>query len=149
MFIKTSAVPVLTLAAYTAADNVGALLTFAVSSASPIINAGATIKRLSVIDAAIQDEEYFLHLFTAEPSAGVITDAAAYVPVAADLLLKICSIHIPAADYDTGASDSIATFELDTAIVFDGKNLYGVLECVATPDYVAVDDLTINLILEV
>ena len=149
MLVKTSAVPLLTLAAYTAADNVGALLTFPVATGSQGGTTGAVIKRLSIIDAAIQDEEYFLHLFTGSPSAGCRTDAAAYVPVAADLLLKIVTLHIEAADYDTGASDSIASYELDTSIIFDGLNIYGVLEGIATPDYVAVDDLTVNLIVEI
>ena len=149
MFVKTSAVPVLDFGnAYHAADNVGALLTFAVATGVTGPR-GATIRRLSVIDADIEDAELWLHLFTASPAAGCRTDDAAYLPIAADLVLKICSFHIPAADYDTGASDSIATYELDTAIVFDGLNIYGVLECVGTPTYTAVDDLTVNLIVEV
>lgn len=148
MFLKTSVVPVLDTNAYQAADNIGGLLTFPVSSGSQG-SKGATIKRLSIIDADVEDAELFLHLFTAEPSAGVITDDAAYVPIAADLVLKIVSFHIEAADYNDSASDSIATYELDTAIVFDGLNIYGVLECVVTPAYTAVDDLTVNLILEI
>lgn len=148
MYIKSSVVPVLTLPAYTAADCVGALLTFPVSSAT-LGPTGATIKRITIIDAAVQSEEFFLHLFTASPAAAARTDAAACTQVATDLVLKIVSLHVEAADYDAFAGDSIATVELDTAIVFDGANLYGVLECVATPDYVAVDDLTVNLIIEV
>lgn len=149
MFKKTSAVPALTLAAYVAKDCVGALLTFPISSGSQMPNTSATIKRLTMIDAAIQDEEYFLHLFTASPAAAARTDADECVRVAADLVLAITTLHIESADFHTMAGDSIATYELDTAVVFDGLNLYGVLECVATPDYVAADDLTVNLIVEI
>ena len=148
MLIKSRVVPVITLDAYTAADNVGSLMTFAVSSATGGPT-GATIKGLVVQDAAIQDEEYFLHLFNASPAAAARTDADACVQVAADLVLKLATFHIEAADYLTSAGDSIASYEKDTPIVFDGKNIYGVLECVATPDYVAVDDLTVTLYLEI
>ena len=144
-FIKTQAIPVIqVVGAYTAADNVGALLSFPVAHAPGRL----VIKRLDVIDADTEDAELWLHLFTAAPSAGCITDAAAYVPVAADLVIKIVSFHIPAADYDTGASDSIASYELDTAIIYDGENIFGVVECVATPTYTAADDLTIRLVVE-
>ena len=145
-FIKVSSVPALTLAAYVAKDCVGALLTFQINTAG--YSNSAVIKRLTITDAAIQDEEFYLHLFTASPAAAARTDADECVQVAADLLLKIVSLHIEAADYATFAGDSIASYELDTAIWFDGSAIYGVLECVATPDYVAVDDLTIHLIVE-
>lgn len=149
MLIKSSVVPVLTLDAYVAKDNVGGLLEFAVSSKSQMSAAGATIKRLSVIDAAIQDEPMFLHLFTAEPETEVITDADECVMVAADLAKKIVTFVILKADFDTFAGDSIASYELDTAIVFDGLTIYAVLEAADTPDFVAEDDLTINLIIDV
>lgn len=144
---KVSAIPVLDTNAYQAADNIGALLTFPVSSGSPG-QRGATIKRLTIIDADSEDAELFLHLFTEAPSANVTTDDAGYLPNAADLALQICTYHIEAADYDTSASDSIVSYELDTAIVYDGLNLYGVLECIATPTYTAADDLIVNLIME-
>lgn len=142
---EVTAIPLLTLPAYTALDCVGALLTFAIAGNTNSI----TIKRLTVIDADVQDEEYFLHLFNASPLAPARTDAAAYAPVAADLAMKITTLHIEAADYIDSAGDSIFTDELDHAcVLIDFTNLYGVLECVATPDYTAVDDLTIKLIVE-
>ena len=147
MLHKISVVPALTLNAYTAADNVGGLLTFTVSSASEG-STGGKIKGLVVQDAAVQDEEYFLHLYNASPAAAAITDADACVQVAADIAKKLVTFHIAAADYLTSAGDSIASYEKDTPIVFDGKAIYGVLECVATPDYVAADDLTVTLYLE-
>jgi len=150
MYRKVSAVPVIqVVGAYVADDNVGALLTFPVSSGSALIDSPATIKRLTVIDADVEDEEFYLHLFTASPSAGVITDEDECIQVAADLAIKIVTFHIEAADYVDSAGDSIASFELDTAIVYDGKNIYGALQCIGTPTYTAADDLTINLIVEI
>ena len=148
MLVKTSAVPALTLDAYVAKDCVGGLLTFPVSSASAG-NTGAVIKRITITDAAAQTEKFWLHLFTASPAAAARTDADECVQVAADLVKKIVTLYVAATDYDSFAGDSIATVEYDTSIVFDGKNLYGVLEAEETPDYAAADDLTVHLILEV
>jgi len=147
MYKKISVVPVLTLDPYVAKDCVGALLTFPVSTGA--LKNWAIIKRLTVIDAAVQSEPMSLHLFTASPAAAARTDADECVQVAADLAKKIVTLPIANADFAAFAGDSIASYELNTAIVFDGLNIYGVLECSATPDYVAVDDLTINLILEI
>jgi len=150
MFVKASVVPVLTLPAYVAKDCVGALLTFAIGAATNAAGttASAVIKRVQISDAAIQDEAYSLHLFDASPAAAAKTDADECVQVAADIAKKICTYSIEAADYLTYAGDSVVSYEKDTAIVYDGKNIYGVLEATATPDYVAVDDLTVTLWVE-
>ena len=150
MFVKSSVVPALTLAAYVAKDNVGGLLTFPIGAATLAsgVTASAVIKRVTLIDAAIQDEGFYLHLFTASPAAAARTDADECVQVAADLVKKIVTFTIAAADYQTFAGDSIVSYETDTAIVFDGKDIYGVLEAIITPDYVAADDLTVNMIVE-
>jgi hypothetical protein len=148
MLIKSSAVPLLTLAAYVADDCCGALLTFPISTGTGGGNRGATIKRLTITDADVEDAVLSLHLFTASPNANVRTDAAECVQIAADLLLKIVTFPIAAADYQDFAGDSIASYELDTSIVFDGLNIYGVLQCTGTPTWTAVDDLTVHLIVE-
>lgn len=146
MYKVVTSIPALTLAAYVANDCVGALLTFAVASNTNNV----LLRRLTVIDAAVQDEEYLLHLFSASPAAAARTDADAYAPVAADLALKICTLHIEAADYLDSVGDSIAMYELDLAIALtNGTSFFGVLECIATPDYVAVDDLTVKFLVEI
>ena len=148
MYKKISVVPVLQVAgAYVAKDCVGALLTFPVSTSA--LKNWATIKRLTILDADVEDAVLSLHLFTASPAAAARTDADECVQVAADLAKKIVTFPIAAADYQDFAGDSIASFELDTAIVFDGLNIYGVLECTATPTYTAATDLTINLVVEI
>ena len=148
MLKKVSVVPVLTLAAYVADDCVGALLTFPIGTGDTG-NRGAVIKRLTILDADVEDAVLSLHLFDASPLAAARTDAAECVQVAADLAMKIVTFPIAAADYQDFAGDSIASYELDTSIVFDGLNIYGVLQCTGTPTYTAVDDLTVNLIVEV
>ena len=47
-------------------------------------------------------------------------------------------------------AENIAEVEVDRAILgADFANIFGVLECVATPDYAAVDDLTVKIVVEV
>ena len=145
MYKEISVVPVLTLPAYVALDCVGALLTFPIDANTRNI----LLRRLTIIDAAVQDEQYLLHLFSGPPSAGARTDADPYVPVAADLALKLTTLAIAAADYLDSVSDSIAIYELDHALVLTSDDLFGVLECIATPDYAAVDDLPIKLLVEI
>ena len=143
MYKEAKAIPALTLAAYTALDCVGALLTFVVHSAAIPPRKDCRLRRLIVIDAAVQDEEYYLHLFNADVLAAAKTDADPYAPIAADLAKKMTTLHIEVADYLDSAGDSIAIYELDHALVLVDGNIYGVLECIATPDYIAVDDLTL------
>jgi len=149
MYKETVSIPALTLAPYVANDCVGALLTFPVHSPAIPPRKDCRLLRLTIIDAAVQDEEYYLHLFNASPLAAARTDADAYAPIAADLAMKMTTLHIEAADYHDSAGDSIAIYELDHALVLVDGNIYGVLECIATPDYVAVDDLTLKLIVEI
>ena len=151
MFIKTSVVPVLQIAgAYVAKDCVGALLTFTIGEGTLAsgMTANAVIKRMTITDADVEDAVLSLHLFNASPAAAAKTDADECVQVAADLAKKIVTLPIAAADYQDFAGDSIASYELDVPIVYDGKDIFGVLECTATPTYTAVNDLTIHLIVE-
>lgn len=145
MYKEISVVPALTLAAYVATDCVGALLTFAVAGNTNSI----ALKRLTVIDADVEDAAFNLHLFSASPAAAARTDADPYAPVAADLAIKLTTLEIAVADYVDSASDSIAIYELDHALVLtDNTNFYGVLECIATPTYTAADDLTVKFVVE-
>ena len=154
MYKEVEATPLLTLAAYEALDCVGALLTFSVHG---VVHPGlyfpsrrdCKLLRLIVIDASAQAEEYRLHLFGDMPLAAARTDADAYAPIAADLAHKMTTLLIETADYQVSAGDSIAVFELDHAIVLQTEIFYGVLESIATPDYVADDDLLVKFVIEV
>ena len=141
-----SAVPLLTLPAYTANDCVGAVLTFNHAARTNSLR----VVRVQIIDNDLQDEEYNLHLFSINPSATADTDAATYLPAAADLAAHLTSINIPTTAYMDSTGESLAEVEVDRAIQgADFANIFGVLECVATPDYAAVDDLTVKLIVEI
>lgn len=145
MYKVLTSIPVLTLAAYVALDNVGGLLTFSVDANTRDI----ILKRLIVIDAEVQDEPYRLHLFTASPAAGAITDADKYIPIAADFAKNLLTLDIIAADYLTQAGDSIAVFELDLPIHLTSDDFFGVLECTDTPDYADASDLTVKFLVEI
>ena len=150
--LKTiSAVPTLqVVGAYVAGDNMGGLLTYSIGTSSVASKAAScTIRRIVIIDADIEDAEVLLHVFSDTPTATVTTDADACAPAAADLLLKLATIHVAAADYMDSTGDSIVTNELDIPINFDGEDLYCSLECVGTPTYTAADDLIVTLVVEV
>ena len=147
MFHKTSAVPVISAAsAYVAKDCVGALLTFPINTNS--YSGSAIIRRMTITDADVEDAVLSLHLFNASPAAAARTDSDECVQVAADLAKKIVTLPIAAADYQDFTGDSIASYELNVPIVYNGTAIYGVLECTATPEWTAADDLTIHLIIE-
>jgi hypothetical protein len=143
-----SATPLLQIiGAYTANDCVGALLTFTLSGSS-LPNKGARIRRLTLIDADKEAAEFWLYLFNASPAAAARTDADAFAPVAADYAKLIGSIHIAAAEYVAGPSDSVVLQEKDFPVVVADAALYGVLVCVGTPTYTAADDLLLKLLIE-
>jgi hypothetical protein len=150
MLIKRSVVPVLQIGgAYAAKDNIGALLTWTIGENALGAGSGATIKRMTITDADAQNEILSLHLFDASPAAAARTDDAECVQVATDLAKKIVTLEVAAADWQVFAGDSICSYELDTDIVFDGNDLFGVIEGSGTPTWTAVDDLTVHLILEI
>jgi hypothetical protein len=144
---EISATPVLQIAgAYTANDVVGALLTFTFSSAA---ERNVEVNRLILIDHDKENAEFWLWLFDASPTAPARTDAAAFEPVAADLLKVVGKIHIETTDYTDSASDSVAIKELDfPAQSAAGLAVYGVLVCVGTPTYTAADDLVLSIFVE-
>ena len=147
LFTVVSDVPALSLAAYTAEDCVGGVLAFA-GAASAYANEGV-IKRLTIIDADKEDAVLRLYLFDADPSATADTDAATFLPAAADLAKLIGFKAIAAADYKDSTSDSVAVFEMDMPFVLaaGGTTLYGVLVCTGTPTYTAADDLTVKRVI--
>lgn len=135
--------PTITAGAYAAADAVGGLLTFA--NAVSVYKGDARIVKVVIIDDGAQDENLILHLFDRTFTAMV--DNAAWTPSDADMQNSIGHIEIAAADYMAGANNSKATvlIEFDFALVSGGTSLFGQLECVGTPTYTAIDDLTVKL----
>jgi len=147
MFNVISVTPVLSLAAYTANDVAGALLTFA-GAASVYANEGR-IRRITVIDADKEKAAGKIYFFNADPSAAAKTDAAEFLPAAADLAKLIAVKAIAAADFVDSSSDSVAVYETDIPFVLaaGGTSLFAVFVCDATPTYTAADDLIIKLVI--
>ena len=144
-----SAVPVLQIAgAYTALDNVGALLTFA-NAADGSNGYAARLRRVKVVDKASISAQFTLHLLSASPTVAARTDADAYTPADADLALILDSVAIAVADYNDLAAGSEATIEVDKPLQLTSSgSLFGLLVCIGTPTFVAADDLTVTLVLE-
>ena len=143
-----SAVPVLQIiGAYTADDCMGGLLTFPLTGSS-LPNKGARIRRLTLIDADVEKAALRLYLFNADPSATCDTDAAGFLPAAADLVKLIGVIEVAAAEYVDSTSDSVVVQEHNFPFVVAGTALYGVLVCDGTPTYTAATDLTLKLLIE-
>ena len=147
---QTVEVPItVTLAAYTANDVVGGLLT---SDAIKQIQGRSYIQWVRLIDGATQAEPFLLYVFTAVPST--IADSAAFAPLEADWAKCAGSISIPAANYDTFGSEADCAWaagkdrKTNEFITFGNSltgKLYFYLVAVETPDYAAVTDLTLHL----
>ncbi len=150
-FKDISQTPTITAGAYSAADAVGGLLTFADVGAgySPC----AKITKVTVIDDAAQAAVLDLFLYSQEitPTA----DNGAFSPSDADNQFCVGVIHIAAADYGSGDDNNVATVECDLPITLSGASpasaglvgtdLWGQLTCIGTPTYAATDDITIIL----
>ncbi|HLE04298.1 MAG TPA: hypothetical protein VI699_00765 [Candidatus Acidoferrales bacterium] len=148
LFNVISAVPVLQIVgAYTAEDCVGGLLTFA-NAASAYASEGV-IKRITVIDADKEKAAGKLYFFNADPSSSVDTDAASFLPAAADLVKLIGAHAVAAADFVDSTSDSVAVYETDLPFVLaaGGTSLFAVFVCTGTPTYTVATDLTIKLLI--
>ena len=137
---------VVTLAAYTANDCVGGPAKVFYSTGS-----GALLIGVEIQDNAVQNEPYIVHLFS-EATTTTLADSAAMALVAVDGYVKIGEVTIAAGDYTTeNGSDYSKAFvpvPAHMGLVADvsAGNIYVYLECTATPDYVAVDDLTIDFV---
>ncbi len=141
------------LAAYTAGDSVGNDATdiALVSAKIGQIFGGGYIAWVRLTDAADQTEDYELWCFYQQPSA--IADAATYVPLLADTQKLFTKIAIATADYDQTGADSfvfadgkdLKTGEFHNFPELSNDLMYFYLVCGTTPDYVAVDDLTLDI----
>jgi len=138
--------PTITAGIYSAGDAVGGLLTFA--NAVSVYKGDGKIVKIVVIDDAMQNANLILHLFDRTFTA--MADNAAWSPSDADMQNSIGHVEIAVADYQAGVNNSHATVLVDMgfALVSGGTSLFGQLECVATPTYVATDDLTIKVTIE-
>jgi hypothetical protein len=126
--------------AYTAGDAVGGKQTLtgaARDSGGPVV-----LQSLSVLDLGNQKAALTILFFNADPSAATITDNAAFV-WSTDHAKLIGKLAIAAADYETIASEAVAT-RGGLGIVLQPSGsavLYAAVVAVGTPTYTSVSDL--------
>lgn len=136
--------PTVTLAAYTANDVVGGLLTFSVATGPR----RGVIRQLLLVDEDSQAETYTLYLFSDTPTT--IADADAFAPTIADLRKLIGTVAIASASYVTVNSlDYINILAIDLEFFTSSGNIYGYLVATDTPDYTNADTLYLRLSVEV
>lgn len=134
-----SVTPTVSTTAYTAADVVGGLITFAVGCGS------GSIRSMLVVDDHNQKEPYVLYLFNETPST--IANDAAFAPTVADLKKLATTITLAGADYTTLNGNAFALLggHEDTGMDVPFKsvdgNLYMYAVATDTPDYAAATDL--------
>jgi hypothetical protein len=139
--IEAQVAPTVTAGAYSAADVVGGLLTFSVTSPSGC----GVINKLVIADDEDEKAAGSLYLFNAAPTT--IADNAAGALVIADLKKIVTVIAIAADDYVTINGNAYAVIDdINDVYKADGKgNLYGYFITSGTPTYGAATDLTLTL----
>lgn len=135
--------PAVTVAAYTAGNVIGGLLTFASAAR---IAAGSGLVQSAVVDAKIAlSGQYDLILFDSNPTGSTITDKTALAVVAADFDKIIGVAHI--ADWTSLGTPSLGQAQ-NLAMPFklgSGTTIYGALVTRVTPTFVSTSDVEIQL----
>jgi hypothetical protein len=136
-------VSVVTAAAYSAGNAVGAKRTLA----SAVRSSGGTgiLQSVTLLDRANQKAAMTLFIFDADPTAATITDKAAFV-FSTDDLKVIAQVNIGAGDYVTTNGKAIALISglqipLQAA---SGTSLYAALVTTGTPTFAATTDVQLE-----
>ena len=141
--------PTVTLSAYTAADVVGGLMTFAVTDQG----FDGAIRRIICTDDANQKEQYVLYIFDSLPST--IANDAAFAPTYADLKLLRDKVTLATADWATLDGNAVAILgghedgAMEIPCHSDNGDLYMYAVATDTPDYVAATDISFIMVVEV
>jgi len=140
-----SATPTITAGAYSAADAVGGLITFADAAYG---DGRGNIRHFIVIDDADQGVELELHLFDRTFTA--TADNAAFAPSDDDLENYIGFVQVLTTSYANFSTNQVATttnYDFPFNLAPGGTSLFGQLVTRGTPTYAAVDDLTVKLVI--
>lgn len=146
---RVATTPTVGTDAYTAADSVGGLMTFAITDQG----FDGLLRSVLLTDNAAQSEQYVLYIFDALPST--IADDAEYLPTLADLKKLATTVTVATGDWTEINSKDWALLggHEDTAMEMplhsDNGNVYMYAVATDTPDYTAATDLTITLTVEV
>ena len=141
--------PTIGTSAYTAADCVGGLMTFAITDQG----FDGLIRGLLVTDDHAQSEQYILYVYRSLPST--IADDAEYLPTVADLNKLVTTIVIATGDWteinsiDWAFVGGYEDTQMQIPVHSANGNIYLYAVATDTPDYDATDDLVFTLSVEV
>jgi len=136
-------IPTITAGAYSSGYCIGGLQTLSnfnrASGSSGMINA------ITVSDKAKQSSALAIVFFNDNPTYTTFTDHAALTIAAADLNKIVGIIQIPAANYQSFASNSVALVANIGMgyVIGGGRTMYFTIICNGTPTYTSVSDLQI------
>ena len=139
--LNSGAAFAVTLDAYAQYDIVGGLskLTYGTGG-------GAWLLGLEVVDDAVQNEPYLVHIYKSSTGLTAIANDAAAAFDAADGALEVGLVTINAGDYVTANGSAYSKAYKDVSIKIDESSagvVYVYLEALLTPDYAAVGDMVI------
>lgn len=146
---RIAVTPTVSLTAYTAADSVGGLMTFAITDQG----FDGLLRSVLLTDNAAQSEQYVLYIYESLPST--IANDAEYLPTLADLKKLVTSVVVATGDWTEINSKDWALLgghedaAMEIPIHSDNGSIYLYAVATDTPDYVAATDLTITLTVEV
>ena len=128
--------------AYTAAYQVGGLLTFA--NAFDAANSGV-LESIFVGSKSVQTTGYKLYLFGSQPTATTWTDKTAPAINAADLPYLLGEWTLGASDSGLGTHTINQLDGIGASITGSSSTLYGVLVCANTPTYTSTSDVSVSI----
>ncbi|MDQ6704013.1 MAG: hypothetical protein M3Z96_13480 [Pseudomonadota bacterium] len=127
-----------TASAYTAGNEVGGLMTFAIGGAG-----SGLLQSVRVTSKSVQTNALRLFLFTTNPSGSTWTDKTAPAIVAADIASLLCVVPLNTPFSDLGTMTLWSTGAIEQQFV--AANLYGVLVTVTAMTPASTSDFTVQI----
>lgn len=128
-------------AVYTAGDSVGGLRTLDLGR---VAAGGVVLESITVLDDAVQDSDFDLLFFNANPTASTVADQSAFALNAADFTKLIGAVQIASSDYFAVNAGLSVAAKNGIGLVLQpvsGTSIYCVAVTQSAPDYVAATDL--------
>ena len=134
--------PTITAGVYTANDVCGAIQTITDAATQP--GRPTTLDTLVIRDLAMQDADFVIWLFNADPTNGTYTDNIAYDIHDTDLAMCVGWVEVASSDYKDATDNSVATLRnLGLKITPVGTaNLFAIAQIKVGDTYATTSDLT-------
>ena len=144
--LRAADTAVVTAAAYSTGNAVGAKRTFTSMAASA--GRGGVLQTVIVRDKAGQNVNYDLILFDADPSSTTVTDKAAVAVNTADLAKIIGVVQLSGIVLGASSTMGVLTASgLGLAYkITSGTTIYGILVTRGAPTYASTSDVSVELI---